>query len=199
MTRTPAITGVVLCGGLGRRMGGVDKGLVVLDNRTLVEHVIARFAPQVDTLLLNANRHPERYAQFGHRVVPDTLDGWLGPLAGLHTAMRHATTPLIASAPCDTPFLPHDLVARLRAPLDVDPEVEIAVARALGRVHPICCVARRALVDSLEVALAAGEHRVVAWQGTRRTTYVDFDDAPTAFENLNTPGDVITAARTARE
>ncbi|MCU0869388.1 MAG: molybdenum cofactor guanylyltransferase [Burkholderiales bacterium] len=195
---THGITGVVLCGGLGRRMGGVDKGLVTLDGQALVEHVIARFAPQVDTLLLNANRHAERYATFGWPVVADALDGYLGPLAGLHAAMGHATTPLIASAPCDTPFLPHDLVSRLRAPLDADPSVEIAVARALGRVHPICSVARRTLRDSIDAALAAGERRVVAWQAARRTVHVDFDDMPTAFENLNTPGDVTTAERTSR-
>ena len=111
------VTGLVLAGGLGRRMSadgaGVDKGLALLGGRPMVAHVIDRLAPQVGTLLINANRNADRYAAFAHPVIPDAIEGYAGPLAGLHAGMRAAATPWIVTAPCDSPFLPEDLVARL--------------------------------------------------------------------------------------
>src|SRR5437660_7712009 len=115
---TAQITGIVLAGGQGRRMGGVDKGLVELDGRPLAAHVIARLAPQVSALVINANQNLERYAAFGHPVVPDAVGGFAGPLAGLHAGMTAATRSCVVTVPCDSPFLPLDLVARLAHALE---------------------------------------------------------------------------------
>jgi molybdopterin-guanine dinucleotide biosynthesis protein A len=107
------ITGVILAGGRGRRMGGVDKGLQELRGRPLLAWVIERFGPQVDELLINTNQNGDRYAVFGHRVLADQIPDFAGPLAGLHAALTAATHSLLATVPCDAPFLPDDLVLRL--------------------------------------------------------------------------------------
>jgi GTP:adenosylcobinamide-phosphate guanylyltransferase len=129
--RTPGtvpVTGVVLAGGLGRRMGGVDKGLQLLDGRPMVAQVIERLQPQVDELLINANQNLDRYAAFGHRVVPDSIEGFAGPLAGLERGLANATHGLVATVPCDSPFLPADLVIRLYEALATG-GADLAVAR----------------------------------------------------------------------
>ena len=113
MSATNTVTGVVLAGGQGRRMGGVDKGLKILRGKPMVEWVIERIAPQVHEVLINANQNLERYAAFGHRVIPDEIAGYAGPLAGLHRGLTEAANELVATVPCDSPFLPRDLVARL--------------------------------------------------------------------------------------
>jgi len=110
-----SVTGVILAGGLGRRMGGADKGLQLLDGKALVQHVLERFAPQVDELLVNANQNRVHYETFGCSVIADRFPGFAGPLAGLHVALSRASHPLVATVPCDSPFLPSDLVARLQA------------------------------------------------------------------------------------
>lgn len=112
------ITGLVLAGGLGRRMGGIDKGLQEFRGEPMVAQVIRRFAPQVDALIVNANQNIERYAAFGHPVVPDVITGYAGPLAGLHAGLNACRTPLLVTSPCDSPFLPLDLVARLHEALE---------------------------------------------------------------------------------
>ncbi|MGB9355863.1 MAG: molybdenum cofactor guanylyltransferase MobA, partial [Azonexus sp.] len=142
------ITGVVLAGGLGRRMGGVDKGLQLLNGRPLVSHVIERLAPQVDELLINANENGERYAAFGHRVVPDQIPDFAGPLAGVHAALSAAAYPLVATAPCDSPFLPADLVFRLFSALTAT-NANLAVARTFDQPHPVFCLCRRAVLPHL--------------------------------------------------
>ncbi|MBO3708740.1 MAG: molybdenum cofactor guanylyltransferase [Candidatus Accumulibacter sp.] len=190
------ITGVVLAGGLGRRMGGVDKGLQELDGRPLVSWVIERLAPQVDELLLNANRNAERYAAFGHAVVADRIDGFAGPLAGLHAALSVARHPLVATAPCDSPFLPTDLVARLHAALD-DSGAELAVARSLGRVQPVFCLCRRTALPALSAHLAAGGRRIERWFCSLPLVEVSFEDQPAAFANINSVEDLVGGARMA--
>ena len=118
-TSSGTVTGIVLAGGLGRRMGdtvdGVDKGLLSLSGKPLVAHVIERLVPQVDVLLVNANRNADSYAQFGCQVVPDVIGGFAGPLAGLHAGMLAAATEWVVTAPCDSPLLPPNLVERLHA------------------------------------------------------------------------------------
>ena len=111
------VAGVILAGGLGRRMGGVDKGLRPLRGKPMVQWVLERFSPQVDQVLINANQHVEEYSAFGHPVIPDRIAGFAGPLAGLHAALSATLLPLIATVPCDSPFLPTDLVARLKQAL----------------------------------------------------------------------------------
>jgi molybdopterin-guanine dinucleotide biosynthesis protein A len=179
------ITGVVLAGGLGRRMGGVDKGLQLLNGRPLVSHVIERLTPQVDELLINANQNSERYASFGHRIVPDQIPDFAGPLAGLHAALSAAANPLIATAPCDSPFLPADLVFRLFAALTAN-AADLAVARTFDQLHPVFCLCRRTVLPHLTEYLARGERKMADWYATLKVVEVAFDDEAEAFENINT-------------
>lgn len=180
-----AITGVILAGGQGRRMGGVDKGLQDLDGRPLVRWVLERLAPQVDTVLISANQNLERYAEFGCPVVFDRIPGFAGPLAGLHAALAAADTPLIVTVPCDSPFLPADLVRRLRLALDAE-NAELAVPRAGGRAHRAFSLVRRDAAPKLDAFLEAGERKVGLWQASLKIAEVDFDDEAEAFGNINT-------------
>ena len=109
------ITGLILAGGQGSRMGHVDKGLQIFRGRPMVAHVLERFAPQVSEVLINANRNLEEYGRFGYRVVPDEIGGFAGPLAGLERGLANSAHPLVTTGPCDSPFLPADLVERLLA------------------------------------------------------------------------------------
>lgn len=182
------ITGVVLAGGLGRRMSadgrGVDKGLQPFRGRPMVAHVLERLAPQVGRVLVNANRNPDAYRAFGHPVVPDAIEGFAGPLAGLHAGMCAAVTDWVVTAPCDTPFLPPDLVARL-ADAAQRSGADIAIASAAGREHPVFMLARRTLLPGLEAFLARGERKVDLWYASLRTAIAEFPDEQ-AFVNLNT-------------
>ncbi|MBP5996842.1 MAG: molybdenum cofactor guanylyltransferase [Azonexus sp.] len=179
------ITGVVLAGGLGRRMGGIDKGLQELRGRPMVHWVIERLAPQVDELLINANQNGERYAAFGHRVVPDEIPDFAGPLAGLHAALSAAAHPLVATAPCDSPFLPADLISRLFQALTAT-GADLAVARTFDQPHPVFCLCRRAVLPHLTEFLAGGGRKIDRWYATLRVVEVAFDDEADAFENINT-------------
>ena len=137
----PRVTGIVLAGGQGRRMGGVDKGLQLLRGRPMVAWVIERFAPQVDEILINANQNLDDYARFGHRVVRDAIGGFAGPLAGLHAGLKANAHPLVVTVPCDSPFLPLDLVARLHAAL-VAAHADLAVAKTGDQPHPVFSLVR---------------------------------------------------------
>jgi molybdopterin-guanine dinucleotide biosynthesis protein A len=179
------ITGVVLAGGLGRRMGGVDKGLQLLRGRPMAAWVIERFAPQVDEILINANQNLERYSALGYRVIPDEITGYAGPLAGLHRGLTEAAHELVATVPCDSPFLPRDLVARLRAALERE-QAEIAVAKTAAQPHPVFCLCRRRVLPGLTDFLAAGGRKIDAWYANLNVIEVAFDDNPDAFSNINT-------------
>jgi molybdopterin-guanine dinucleotide biosynthesis protein A len=179
------ITGVILAGGLGRRMGGIDKGLQELRGQPMVHWVVERLAPQVDELLINANQNGERYAAFGHRVVPDQIPDFAGPLAGLHAALAAAVHPLVATAPCDSPFLPADLIARLHAAL-VAAKADLAVARTFDQAHPVFCLCRREVLPHLTEFLQSGGRKVDRWYSTLNIVEVPFDDEAEAFENINT-------------
>lgn len=181
----PSITGVVLAGGMGRRMGGVDKGLQTFAGQPLVARVITRLAPQVDRLLINANRNVDRYAAYGHPVVGDAIGGFAGPLAGLHAALAAAGSPLVATVPCDSPFLPEDLVSRLFSALTAG-NAQIAVARTGDQPHPVFCLCRRDLLDDLTAYLQAGERKFERWYRPLAAVDVDFSDVADAFANINT-------------
>jgi molybdenum cofactor guanylyltransferase len=187
------ITGIVLAGGQGRRMGSVDKGFVDLDGRPLVAHVIERLAPQVATLVINANRNAGRYAVFGYAVVADAIGGFAGPLAGLHAGLAAATTPFVATSPCDSPFLPADLVARLSGAFDAQP-IDIAVARTFAQPHPVFALARRSLLPHLAQFLGAGGRKIDAWYASLPIAEVAFDDEADAFRNINTPAELAASA-----
>jgi molybdopterin-guanine dinucleotide biosynthesis protein A len=189
------VTGIVLAGGLGRRMGGVDKGLVELDGRPMVAHVIERLSPQVGTIIINANQNADRYAAFGVPVVADAVEGFAGPLAGLHAGLARTSTPYAATVPCDSPFLPPDLVARLGAGLAAA-DAQLAVARTFEQPHPVFALARADVLAHLAAFLAGGGRKIDAWYASLRVVEVPFDDCADAFRNINTR-DELHAARAA--
>ena len=193
MTQAANITGVVLAGGQGRRMGSVDKGLVLLHGRPMVQHVLERLAPQVGEILINANQHVAEYAALGHRVIPDAIGGFAGPLAGLHVALTHAAHPTVATVPCDSPFLPADLVSRLRAALDAD-NAELAVARTFDQPHPVFALVRKRVLPHLARFLEGGGRKIDAWYATLAIIEVAFDDEADAFRNINTLDELQHAA-----
>ncbi|MEX0959783.1 MAG: molybdenum cofactor guanylyltransferase MobA [Burkholderiales bacterium] len=175
----------MLAGGQGRRMGGVDKGLQPFRGKPMVGWALERLAPQVSQILINANQNLERYASLGHRVVPDDVAGFAGPLAGLHRGMKEAVCPLVVTVPCDSPFLPRDLVKRLQRALQEE-GAELAVAKTGNQPHPVFCLARTALLPHLESFLAAGGRKIDAWYADLRVAEVPFDDEADAFGNFNT-------------
>lgn len=177
------ITGLIIAGGLARRMGGVDKGLQLFQGRPLLAHVIERFAPQVDRLLLNVNHNAAAYAPFGLPQVTDTQTGYVGPLAGVQAGLAQCTTPLLACVPCDTPFLPLDWVARLSAALQQH-EADLAVATAAGQGQHAFMLCRREVLGGLTQFLAQGGRRIGEWQHQCRHVEVDFVEAE-AFMNFN--------------
>ena len=179
------VTGVVLAGGQGSRMGGVDKGLQVFRGRPMVAHVLEALAPQVDELLVNANRNPEDYARFGYRVIADEIPGFAGPLAGFERGLAHASGALVVTAPCDSPFLPRDLVARLRAALE-QAGAELAVAKTGAQAHPVFCLMRREVHGSLAAFLGSGQRKIDRWYASHAFVEVAFDDEADAFLNINT-------------
>lgn len=192
---TDHISAVLLAGGQGSRMGGIDKGLVELAGRPMAAHALARLAPQVDELLINANQNRERWRTFGYPVFSDDFGGaggFCGPLAGLQAALMRARHPLVLSVPCDSPFLPTDLVARLAHALHAS-AAQLAVATTAGRAHPVFCLCRRELAPQLADFLAAGGRKVGAWHSTLQVVEVPFDDDPAAFRNINTAAELSAA------
>jgi molybdopterin-guanine dinucleotide biosynthesis protein A len=179
------ITGVVLAGGQGSRMGGVDKGLQEFRGKPMVAHALERLQPQVDEILINANRNAEAYARFGHRVIADDIEGFAGPLAGFERGLAHASGDLVVTVPCDSPFLPRDLVARLREALERN-DAQVAVAKTGDQAHPVFCLMRRDVHESLRQFLASGQRKIDRWYPQLRATLVAFDDEADAFMNINT-------------
>jgi molybdenum cofactor guanylyltransferase len=187
-----AVTGIVLAGGLGRRMGGVDKGLVELDGKPMVAHVIARLGSQVGSILVNANQNAERYALLGFPVVPDAVGGFAGPLAGLHAGLARTRTTYAVTVPCDSPFLPDDLVARLADGLQRN-DAQLAVARTFDQPHPVFALVRADVLPHLEAFLSSGGRKIDAWYATLRVVDVAFDDCADAFRNINTRDELAAA------
>lgn len=183
-----AITGLVLAGGQARRMGGADKGLVPVAGRPMVEHVLAALAPQVGPLLINANRNLERYAAYGHRVVPDTRKGFLGPLAGVLSALAVLETDYLLTAPCDSPLIAPDLAERLHAAL-LAHDADIVVARDAERQQPTFLLLRRGLAADLGEFLDSGGRKIDRWFERHRLAEADLSDRPECFVNVNDPGE----------
>jgi len=173
-------------------MGGVDKGLQNFYGRPMVQWAIDRLAPQVTHLMINANRNLERYAEFGYPIFADEIPDYAGPLAGIQMALTHATTSLVAIVPCDSPWLPTDLVARLFNALQKS-AADLAVARTATRTQPVFCLARRALLPQLTSYLAAGGRKVEDWHVMLKVCPVAFDETGEAFSNLNTAEDLTRA------
>lgn len=203
MTARAPVTGVILAGGLSRRMGGGDKGLLDLGGATMLDCVIGRMQPQVGRLIINANGDASRFAAFGLPIVADETSDYPGPLAGILAGMRWSVAHApgvrhIATVSSDAPFLPTDLVARLSSAIADRPHA-IALARSGGAVQPIIGLWPVTLVDDLAAELAAGARRALAWAERHATAQVDFTQVEVGgrrvdpFFNANTPEDLAAA------
>lgn len=188
MTQTPppAVSGIILAGGRATRMGGIDKGLVEVAGRPMIEHIIERLRPQTQALIVNANRSHERYAAYGLPVVADDFGDYAGPLAGMAAGLAKAATAYAVTVPCDSPLLPPDLVARLWSALQRE-DAELAVAWAEERMQPVFALLPRDLLPSLREFLASGDRKIDRWYGRHRVALADFSDSPDTFLNINTP------------
>ena len=188
------LSGVILAGGAARRMGGEDKGLLTMRGRPLVSYVLECLRPHCHPLWINCQRNHERYAAFGHPLLEDSLPGGLGPLAGLLAAMEQAHTEYVLSVPCDTPFIPQDLVPRMLACLQQE-EAELCSVTDGERVHPVIMLAKRSLHTELRDYLLSGERKVHHWFCSHRHCLADFSDQAGAFININTPQQLDAASR----
>ena len=179
------ITGIVLAGGRGTRMGGIDKGLADFLGKPMVAHVIERLQPQVSEILINANREIDHYQAFGLPVIQDEIGGFAGPLAGLHAGMKAAGSSFVLTVPCDSPLLPVDLTSRMMEALVAD-KATIAIAKTGTQLHPVFSLIHVSALASLETYLASGGRKMETWQKSMACVEVAFDDCPWAFSNINT-------------
>lgn len=180
------ITALVLCGGKGRRMGGMDKGLILLHGRPLIEHVLEAIKPQVGQVMISANRNSDRYRHYGHRIVADGLPDFQGPLAGFASGLAQLETPYLLTLPCDGPRVPGDLARRLMEALESQ-HAELAVAHDGIRLQPVYALLHSNLHASLSAFLEGAERRIDRWYLQHTTALADFSDRPHAFRNVNTP------------
>ncbi len=187
-----SITGVILAGGKARRMGGQDKGLLPLLGRPMIEYVLDALAPEVDRVLINANRNEAIYSRYGVPVVPDLIPDYAGPLAGIAAAMAAAETDSVLSVPCDGPVLPGGLVSRLAAALSRH-RAEIATVHDGSRLQPVYALLSRSLLSSLNEYLENEGRKIDRWYEQHRLTIVDFSDQPHAFANINTKEELLAA------
>lgn len=186
------LPGMILAGGQSSRMGGGDKGLLALGSGTVISSVLGRIAPQLGPLAINANGDPARFGRFGLPVLPDRLPGFLGPLAGILSAMDWAAgqgAEWVVTVPSDTPFLPRDLVARL-----CGVAAPVAIAATGHRMHPASALWSVGLRNDLAGALARGERKVRDFAARHQAAVISFDPGPPdPFFNINTPGDLLLA------
>jgi molybdenum cofactor guanylyltransferase len=185
MTPHPDITAVILAGGRGQRMGGEDKGLIELNSKPLIQHVIEAIQPQVDAILINANRNQTRYEAFGYPVIADSLLNYQGPLAGFIAAMQTIGTEDMLTLPCDGPMVPDDLVTRLEHARRAA-GADIAVAHDGKRLQPVYALIPKRLAVSLQSYLDGGDRKIDLWYERHRVARADFSDIPHTFININT-------------
>ncbi len=181
-------TGIILAGGRARRMGGLDKGLVMIHDRPMIAHVIDALRPQVAAVLINANRNRERYQRLGCAVVADQDGDYLGPLAGFAAGMRAARTKYVAVVPCDSPLLSGDLVRRLYRAL-AGAGARIAVAHDGERLQPVFALLERSLLGDLAGYLADGERKIDRWYERQGFATADCSEVAGSFRNINEPAD----------
>jgi molybdopterin-guanine dinucleotide biosynthesis protein A len=185
-------TGLILAGGRGTRMGTVDKGLQNFRGAPMAMHALMRLAPQVDDIMINANQNLAAYEAISTAVWPDDMQGFAGPLAGIQTGLMHCETTYMVTVPCDSPFLPGDLVERLKAALienDADLAVAVTGSAEQRQVHPVFCLMKAALLPHLTLFLQQGGRKVDAWYASLPVTEVHFEDEA-AFRNINTLDDL---------
>lgn len=183
------ITGVVLAGGEARRMGGQDKGLIMLSGKPMIEHVTSALSMQLNNIVINANRNIERYSLYGFPVIKDAYEGFNGPLAGMASCLKEIETDYMLTVPCDSPFIPSDLVSRMHDSLREE-NSEIAVADNGERMQPVFSLISRELLPSLERYLADKQRKIDIWFQQHRLSKVDFSDKPRTFINVNTAEDI---------
>ncbi|HHQ4652400.1 TPA: molybdenum cofactor guanylyltransferase MobA [Aeromonas hydrophila] len=181
------VSAVVLAGGRATRMGGADKGWVELAGRPLIDHVLDRLRPQVDEILINANRSQARYQALAPVIGDDNPD-YLGPLAGMQAGLAAARHDWVLFVPCDGPALPRDLMARFRVALT--PATELVVAHDGDWLQPVVALLHKSLLPSLSAALAEGERKIDIWFARHQMAVVSFADQPDAFINLNSPDEL---------
>ncbi|MGY3893611.1 molybdenum cofactor guanylyltransferase MobA [Aeromonas enterica] len=181
------VSAVVLAGGRATRRGGEDKGWIPLAGRPLIDHVLDRLRPQVDEILINANRSQARYQALAPVISDDNPD-YLGPLAGMQAGLAAARHDWVLFVPCDGPALPHDLMNRFRAALT--PQTELVVAHDGDWLQPVVALLHKSLLPSLTLALAEGERKIDIWFARHRMAVVSFADQPDAFINLNSPAEL---------
>ena len=192
------ITGLLLAGGRGTRMGSVDKGLQPFRGTPMALHVLRRLAPQVQAVMVNANQNLAAYAALGAPVWPDVMPDFAGPLAGLQAGLMHCETPYLVSVPCDSPFLPPDLVQRLAQALvaeDADLAVAVTGHGDAAQVHPVFCLLKTTLLPHLTQYLENGGRKMAAWYAPLKIAQVHFADEA-AFRNINTRDELQTCDST---
>lgn len=189
-TATPVadITAVILAGGKARRMDGVDKGLINLNGRALIDYIISVLRPQAGEILINANRNLQQYSRYGLPVVADMLGGYFGPLVGMATGMHTTDRPYIVTVPCDSPLIPGTLVETLYRSLD-EQQADISVAHDGTRMQPVFALLRCKLLPDLLAYLDEGGRKIDTWYDRQRLAIADFSGSPDTFLNLNTPQD----------
>ena len=183
-------TAIILSGGRATRKNGVDKGLVFLQDKPLIAQVILRLKPQVDEILINANREIARYEALGYPVLKDENKDFIGPLAGFSLGLQHAKHDYVLTVPCDSPLFPLDLAARLLNRM-LESRMDIAVASSDGNTHPVFCLMKKSVLPSLLAYIESGERKVSAWQKSQQYLEVNFSDCSDAFVNLNTFEDLV--------
>ena len=189
------ISAIIISGGRATRMNGVDKGLVLLQQKPLIAHIIPRLQPQVDEIFINANREIAHYEAFGLPILKDighqdendqgTVEKFIGPLAGFSLGLRYAKHDYVLTVPCDSPLLPLDLAQRLLNSMS-EARADIAVASNTGNTHRVFCLMKKSVLPSLLAYIESGERKVSTWQKSQKYVEVDFSDCDEAFTNLNT-------------
>lgn len=197
MHSVKGITGAILAGGLGRRLGGVDKGLLPVAGRPLVERVLDCLRPQVDRILINANRNPARYAQYGCPIIADRDDGYPGPLAGMLSVLAATETSHVLCVPCDAVCLPPDLTSRMRTALSGS-AAKVCAVHDGAWLHPVCAMIPRDALPDLRDWLAQGRREVAGWLQSQGLVTVDFPDWPSVYWSINTPDDLAEVERRLR-
>ncbi len=184
--RDDNVTGLILAGGLARRMDGRDKGLIPFCGIAMAQRIALKLQQQCNAILVNANRNTREYEKFGYAVISDELPDYQGPLAGMLTGLNNILTPWMVTAPCDGPFIASDYVNRMKSAIDSNRH-SIAVASCNDRIQPVYALINKSQMGSLERFLDSGERKIDKWYEQHNFSVVDFSDTPQMFENINTP------------
>lgn len=182
----PQIDAVILAGGRATRMGGEDKGLIELAGIPMIQHVINRIKPQVTNIIINANRHQDKYQNFGFPVISDNNNDFNGPLAGISQAMAYTKADYLISVACDCPMLPDNLVSKMLTAIEVH-DADIAVASDGKYMQPVIMLLKPHLKSSIDAFLSRGDRKIILWYQQHKMITIPFTDDPMAFININTP------------